>query len=167
MTSKTSKETVPAPRWSDPFQAFRSEMDRVFDSFFGDRSLMPRLPGSEWPAMTGGNGFIVPSVDIKENDKEVTLSAELPGLDEDDVDLSVRNGLITLKGEKKYEHEDDKDDVHMVERRYGSFQRSFRLPDSVDADKIDAKFDKGVLRVVMPKKAQTATPVKKISIGHN
>ena len=107
----------------------------------------------------------MPNVDIKESDKAVTLTAELPGIDEKDVDLSVRDGMLTLKGEKKYEHEEEKEDIHMVERRYGSFQRSFRLPDTVNADKIDAKFDKGVLRVVMPKTAQAASPVKKIAIG--
>ena len=165
MNEKSKQTGAVAPRWSDPFQAFRAEMDRMFDSYFGDRSPMPRFPAGDLAKAGGGDGFIVPSVDIKESDKEVTLTAELPGMEEKDVDLSVHDGLITLKGEKKYEHVDDKDEVHMVERRYGSFQRSFRLPDSVDTDKIDAKFEKGVLRVVMPKKAEAVSPVKKIAIG--
>jgi HSP20 family protein len=163
MSDMVKKESVPARRWSDPFQAFRSEMDHLFASFFGDRGLVaPRLGGM--PSPFNGDAIVVPSVDLAETDKEMTLTVELPGMEEKDVDLSVRNGMLTLKGEKKYEHEDEKEDLYMVERRYGSFQRSFRLPDTVDAEKIDAKFDKGVLRVVMPKKAEAVAPVKKIAI---
>ena len=167
MPNKAKKQALTTQGWNDPFQAYRAEMDRMFDAFFGDRgSVAPRM-GFGVPAAANGRGFIVPDIDITENDKEVSLTAELPGLDEADVDLSVRNGMLTLKGEKKYEHVDDKDDVHMVERRFGSFQRSFRLPDAVDAERIDAKFDKGVLRVVMPKKAEAVEPVKKIAIKAN
>ncbi len=164
MTNRASKEVLPTPRWTDPFRTYRADMDCMFDAFFGDRGLVAPRMGFGAPMAANGNGFIVPDIDITENDKEVSLTAELPGLDDKDVDLSVRNGLLTLKGEKKYEHVDDKDDVHVVERRFGSFQRSFRLPETVDAERIDAKFDKGVLRVVMPKKVEAVEPVKKIAI---
>jgi HSP20 family protein len=163
MSDMVKKESVPARRGNDPYQAFRSEMDHLFDSFFGDCGLVaPRLGGM--PSPFNGDAIVVPSVDLAETDKEMTLTVELPGMEEKDVNLSVRDGMLTLKGEKKYEHEDEKKDLYLVERRYGSFQRSFRLPDTVDADKIDARFDKGVLRVVIPKKAEAVAPVKKIAI---
>jgi HSP20 family protein len=166
MADKGKKETVPAPRVSDPFQALQDQMDRMFDSFFGGREFLPRRLEGAFPGLSReSEGMVVPSVDIKETDKSLTLTAELPGIDEKDVELSVRNGMLTLKGEKKYEHEEEKEDVHMLERSYGSFQRSFRLPDTVDTDRIEARFDKGVLKVAMPKKAEAAAAAKKIAIG--
>jgi HSP20 family molecular chaperone IbpA len=104
-------------------------------------------------------------IDVTENDEAITLTAELPGLAEEDVDLTVRDGVVTLKGEKKHERDEEKDNVHVTERSYGSFQRSMPVPDRVDASKISAKFDKGVLKVVMPKKPEAQSAARKIDIG--
>ena len=149
------------PRYRDPFAEVRSEMDRVFDSFLG-RSLFgrPALFGRTEEAAT-----VAPDIDICENDKEIVLEAELPGIDEKDVELVVRDGVLSLKGEKKLERDEKKDSYHLVERSYGSFERSFRLPDSTDEAQIKADFNKGVLRVVVPKRAEAVKSEKKIPIG--
>jgi HSP20 family protein len=106
-----------APRYSDPFGALRSEMDRLFDSFTGG---LPTFPGMFGPS--GARGFaLMPSMDVKETDKEITIEAELPGLDEKDVSLTVQNGVLTIEGEKKLEHEEEKENYHVMERRYGTF----------------------------------------------
>ena len=120
-----------AQRYSDPFGALRSEMDRLFDSFMGG---------------------------------EIAVEAELPGLDEKDVSLTIANGVLTIQGEKKLEHEEEKENYHVMERRYGSFQRSLRIPDTVDEKKIEARFDKGVLKVTLPKRAEAASEPRKIEI---
>ena len=149
------------PRYRDPFAEMRSEMDRVFDSFLG-RSLFGRLAlfGRTEAATT-----IAPDIDIRENDKEIILEAELPGIDEKDIDILVRDGVLSLRREKKSERDDKKDNFHLVERSYGSFERSFRLPDSADEAQIKADFNKGVLRVVVPKRAEAVKLEKKIPIG--
>jgi HSP20 family protein len=89
----------------------------------------------------------------------------LPGIDEKDVEVLVRDGVLSLKGEKKSERDEKKDNYHLVERSYGSFERSFQLPDSADEAQIKADFNKGVLRVVVPKRAEAVKTEKKIPIG--
>jgi HSP20 family protein len=159
-----SESRVPTPTYADPFQAFRAEMDKLAETFFG-RSMMPAMPNM--PAWgVGTDGMVMPSIDLKEDDGSLVLTAELPGMSDRDIDVEVKNGVLTLKGEKKHSYEDKKDDVQIMERRYGRVQRSLRLPESVDADKISAKFDDGVLTVTMPKKPQAAPEARKISIGH-
>ncbi|RYB97053.1 Hsp20/alpha crystallin family protein [Ciceribacter ferrooxidans] len=143
--------------WSDnPFAEFRKEMDKVFDGFFGRGGLLKGADKTE--------GFMAPSIDVAENDTAITLTAELPGISESDVDVSIQNGVLTLKGEKKFEKKDEKDNYRLVERRYGSFQRSMSLPASVDEAAVTAKFDKGVLTVTMPKKPGSAPKERKIAI---
>jgi HSP20 family protein len=149
-----------APRYSDPFGALRSEMDRLFDSFMGG---LPTFPSMFGPSSTRGFA-LMPSMDIKETDKEISIEAELPGLDEKDVSLTIQNGVLTIEGEKKFEHEEEKENYHVMERRYGGFQRSLRIPDTVNEDKIDARFDKGVLKVVLPKRPEVAAEQRKIEI---
>ena len=156
-------EGLPSKTYADPFSAFRGEMDRMFENVFGDRGL-PELTTPR-TSVWGGTEMVVPSMDVRETDDAVELTAELPGLDEKEVDLSIANGVLTLKGEKKYEHEEKDENVHVMERRYGSFMRRFRLPETVDQDTIDAKFDKGVLKVTMPKREETKKPERKIKIG--
>jgi HSP20 family protein len=150
-----------APRYRDPFAQMRDEMDRVFDSFLG-RSLFGRpstLPRMELAAV------VDPDIDIRENDKEIIFEAELPGIDEKDVQVALRDGILSLKGEKKSERDEKEETYHLVERSFGSFERSFRLPDTADQDKITADFNKGVLRVVVPKRAEAVQAEKKIPIG--
>ncbi len=104
-------------------------------------------------------------LDVRENDHELVFEAELPGMDEKDVQVSVRNGMLFLKNEKKSERDEKKDTYHLVERSYGSFERSFRLPEAADQENITADFDKGVLRVVVPKRPEAAKAEKTIPIG--
>jgi HSP20 family protein len=150
-----------ARRYRDPFAEMRAEMDRVFDNFVGGSLFgRPSLPSrAETTAMAGCD------IDIRENDKEIVVEAELPGIDEKDVQVSVRDGVLSLKGEKKSERDEKKDTYHLVERSYGSFERSFSLPDSADQDNITADFNKGVLRIVIPKRAEAVKAEKKIAIG--
>jgi len=150
-----------APRYRDPLAEMRAEMDRVFDSFLGP-SFFGRQPLSS-RAQTAA--MVAPDIDVRENDKEIIFEAELPGIDEKDVQVAVRDGVLSLKGEKKSERDEKKDTYHLVERSYGSFERSFRLPDSADDQKIEADFTKGVLRVVVPKRAEAVKAEKKIPIG--
>ncbi len=126
------------PRGMTPWFGF----DRFFDDF--DRSFGV-APFKE------GEGAWSPAVDIYEDDKAITLKAELPDMEEKDLDVRVEEGHLTIKGEKKFENEEKKENFHRIERRYGSFQRTFALPDTVDAESIEAKYDKGVLKVVAPK----------------
>jgi HSP20 family protein len=156
---RSSKGEI-APRYSDPFGALRSEMDRLFDSFMGGLPTFPTMFG---PSATRGFA-LMPSMDVKETDKEITIAAELPGLDEKDVSLTIQNGVLTIEGEKRLEHEEEKENYHVMERRYGGFQRSLRIPDTVNEGKIEARFDKGVLKVVLPKRPEAAAEQRKIEI---
>jgi HSP20 family protein len=150
-----------ARRYRDPFAEMRAEMDRVFDNFLGG-GLFGR---SSLPSRAGAIATLAPDIDIRENDKEIVVEAELPGIDEKEVQVSIRDGILSLKGEKKSERDEKKDTYHLVERSYGSFERSFSLPDSADQDKITADFTKGVLRIVVPKRAEVVKAEKKITIG--
>lgn len=142
--------------WTDsPFSDFRKEMDQALQGFFSGRGF--------------GEGavpaFRTPSIDVVEKEDSILLTAELPGLDEKDVDITLANGILTLKGEKKFEKTDEKDNYHLVERRYGSFQRAIRVPENVDEEAISARFDKGVLSVTLPKKPTATVEPRRISIG--
>ncbi len=152
---------APVSRYRDPFAEMRAEMDRLFDSFLGRGFFAQPAPFGRAELAT----TLAPNVDIRENDKEIIVEAELPGIDEKDIQVSVRDGVLSLKGEKKSERDEKKDTYHLIERSYGSFERSFELPDSADQDQIKAEFNKGVLRVVVPKQAEAAKAEKKIPIG--
>ena len=106
----------------------------------------------------------MPAVDLVESDKAYEVTAELPGMDEKNIDVKVTDGRLTIKGEKQEEKEEKKKDYYLHERRFGSFERSFELPESVDAEKIEASFKKGVLTVTLPKKAEAQKPAKKIEV---
>ena len=97
----------------------------------------------------GARGVVVPDIDIRESASELVFEAELPGMEEKDISLTLRNGVLTLKGEKKSERAEKDANFHLMERTYGSFQRSFELPDTVDEDKVSAAFQKGVLKITM------------------
>ena len=144
----------------DPFTAMRTEMDQVFENFLGRG--WPSLPNL---MKSSDESLVVPSMDIRENGSEIVIEAELPGMEEKDIDVSLKNGMLTIKGEKRSEEEKKEDDYHLTERRYGSFQRSFRVPDTVNEDKIDAHLEKGVLHVKMAKKPEAAGTAKKISVA--
>ena len=152
---------APVSRYRDPFAEMRAEMDRLFDTFLGRGFFgRPAPSGSAEPAVT-----LAPNIDIRENDKEIIVEAELPGIDEKDIQVAVRDGVLSLKGEKKSERDEKKDTYHVIERSYGRFERAFELPDSVDEEHIKAEFNKGVLRVVVPKRPEAVKAEKKIPIG--
>jgi HSP20 family protein len=130
---RSGKKDV-APRYSDPFSALRAEMDNLFDNFIGGLPAFSGMFGAG-----GGRSFaLAPHVDVSETDKEILVEAELPGIDDKDISLSLQDGVLTIRGEKRHEHDEEKQNYRMTERRYGSFQRSLRLPDTVDEDKVEA-----------------------------
>ena len=137
-------------REEHPFLTLQQEMNRLFDDFFGGRVLEP------FGALGEGWDVFSPQVDVVETDKEIRVSAELPGLDDKDVEVSLSRDVLTISGEKKQEKREKGRDYYRAERSYGSFRRSIPLPAEVDADKVDAVFNKGVLTITLPKKAEAA-----------
>lgn len=109
-------------------------------------------------------GAAAPAVDITEREKAYEITAELPGMDEKNIEVKVTDGSLTIKGEKHEEKEEKKKNYYLHERHFGSFERRFGLPDGVDADKIEAAFKKGVLTVTLPKKPEAQKPAKKIEV---
>jgi HSP20 family protein len=153
---------------ADPWQSFRTEMDRLFDRFSGGFFGFPsmrRLFDVEplWRDETLP-GMTMPVMDVSEDDKAYKLTAELPGLSEKDVEVTLTGDLVVLKGEKKQEHEEKGKNRYLSERSYGSFQRSFYLPDSVARDKVTAEFKDGVLTVMLPKTVEAQAQTKKVEV---
>ncbi len=145
--------------WGSPFTSLQREMNRLFDSFLGGSSLSPWLPFER-----GGAEAFTPRVDVSETEREIKVAAELPGLDENDIDVSLTRDTLTIKGEKKEEKEEKGTDYYRMERSYGSFTRSIPLPVEVDTDKVEATFKKGVLRVTLPKTASVIEKTKKVAV---
>ena len=139
-------------REQSPFAQLHREMDRLFDDFF-----RTPMPGG---ATVSGLGW--PSLEVKESEDRVTITAELPGMNEKDIDLSVYNGVLTLRGEKKSEHEDK--DCGWSERFYGRFERSIALPIGADEEHCEADFKDGVLTVQLPK-SEATDKGRRIQIG--
>ena len=123
----------------DPFLAMQKEVNRLFEDF--GRGSVSRFASAE----------VVPRIDVAETDSAIEVTAELPGIDEKDVDVVLRDDVLTIKGEKKSEREEKKKDYHLVERSYGSFQRSIRLPFEADGETVKASFVKGVLKISVAK----------------
>lgn len=159
------KPTTPteATDWG-PFDSLRREVDRLFDDFrpFNWR-FASRVFGHEGPHIRA-EWQLAPAVDLVEKESGYEITAELPGIDEKNVEIKLLNHMLTIKGEKNEEKEEKQKDYYLSERRYGSFQRSFQLPEGVDADKIEATFAQGVLTVKLPKTAEAKTAEKKIAI---
>lgn len=145
--------------WEYPFGAFQREMNKLFDDFFGGFDLSPWAPVERRLAAA-----FTPHVDVSETDKEIKVSAELPGMDEKDIDVSITRDALTIRGEKKEEKEDKGKDFYKMERSYGSFTRSIPLPVEVDTDKVQATFKKGVLEIILPKSAKAIQETKKIPV---
>ncbi|WP_454617113.1 Hsp20/alpha crystallin family protein [Bradyrhizobium cenepequi] len=142
------KPTVPvttdrnvARREANPFAFLQQEIDRLFDGF-----------SRNFPAFTAA-GRTLPSMDVSETDKAIEITAELPGLEQKDVELNLTDNLLTIRGEKKNEREEKNKDYHLVERSFGSFARSVELPAGVKAEDISAEISKGVLKVTVRKPA--------------
>ncbi len=159
---------VPTPwggmEW-DPFRQMRQQFGQMMQGFdLPDYRLgLPRR-GLEhlrnWPDV----GAMVPAVDLVERNGGYEVQAELPGLTPDQIEIKLTDGVMTIKGEKTAEHVEDKEDFHLQERSYGSFQRSFRVPAGVNADKVEAKFENGVLKISLPKSAEAIEKERKIAV---
>lgn len=137
-------------RGATPRDAFHSEVDRMFDDLFSSFGFPSAAP---FRGRVGGDVMLKPSLDLGASDKEYIVAMELPGVDEKDISIEVSKGTLVISGEKKQELE-DKDEqrgMYRVERSYGSFQRALALPEDADVDNIKAGFDKGVLRVTVPR----------------
>ncbi len=162
------KELIPWSRDKDedlvkngndnPFLTLQREMNRMFDSFsrsvFDDSSFFKGR----------GSGMISTKMDIKETDKDIRVSLELPGIEEKDIDVNVSKDLLTVKGEKQAEKDEKKEGYHLIERSFGSFHRSVPLPPGVETDQVEAKFKNGVLNVVLPKSEEAQKETKKVEI---
>jgi HSP20 family protein len=136
---------------SNPFMSLQREIDRLFDDF--SRGM---------PAFGNTGAGLMPSMDVTETDNEIEITAELPGLEEKDVQINVADNLLTIRGEKKTEKEEKDKNYRLVERSYGEFERTLELPDGVNADAIKASIAKGVLTVTVPKPAPAQA--KKIEV---
>ena len=156
------KKTAPTQtNVPDVWNSFRGEMDRLFDRF-GFPSLRRVFDIEPSWRSASSFSFSTPAIDMSEDDKAYKISAELPGIDPKDIEVSLSGDTLVLKGEKRQEEKDK--NYHFSERTYGSFQRSFQLPSSVDRDKVAADFSKGVLTITLPKAAEAQKPVKKIAV---
>jgi HSP20 family protein len=165
---KTEKGKRPAaPAEWHPLETLQREIDRVFEDFGRSPWRWPfrrTMLGLE-PLWRGEVSWgAVPAVDVVEKEKAYEITAELPGMDEKNIEIKVSDDILSITGEKSEEKEEKKKDYYLSERRYGSFERSFRLPEGVDADKIEASFKNGVLTLILPKKPEAQKPEKKIAI---
>jgi len=163
LVSPTNKTPAAKTSWTHPLDMFqrdfagiRSDMDRLFEGYFGNGK---GLASQVWPEGK------MPSVDEAEDDKAYHVKVDLPGIAEKDVDISLADGVLTIRGERTVEDEQKDRDFVRKERAWGKFERSIVLPFEVDADKVAASFDKGVLSVTLPKSPTARSKVKKISVA--
>jgi len=136
------------------FDRLRREMDRLWDSFLEKGPGRRLRKEGEW----------LPSLDVTETKGDLIIKAELPGMDPKDIEVSLNEGVLTIRGEKKQEKEEREEGYHLIERSYGNFTRSIRLPKDVQSDKINASFKNGVLKVVLPKSEETKKREIKIKV---
>jgi HSP20 family protein len=141
---------------NDPFITMQRRMNRLFDDF------MSPLPGL-LPYEEMGESF-TPRVDVEENEKEIRVTAELPGIDAKDIDISIQRDVLTLSGEKSSEHEERKGQYHRIERLYGSFERQIPLGVEVNAEKVGADLKDGVLTITLPKPSKELTKIRRIEV---
>jgi HSP20 family protein len=145
-------------RW-EPFREFatlQDRMNRLFRESHGE--------GQE-DSLTSSS--FAPAVDVYEDEHNVTLKIEVPGIDEKDIDVRIENNTLTVHGERKIEKEEKEENFRRVERQYGSFTRTFTLPTTVDAENVAADYDKGVLKITLPKKAEAKPKQIKVNVGQN
>ena len=144
-------------RW-DPFREFitlQDRMNRLFREPFGPEGREESLTTTTF----------APPVDVYEDEHNVTLKIEVPGIDEKDIDVRIENNTLTVHGERKFEKEEKEQNYRRVERQYGSFTRSFTLPNTVDPEQVHANYDKGVLKISMAKKAEAKPKQIKVNVG--
>ena len=163
-TPASAAGTAPAtrpgrePSASDrPFGAFQDELERLFRAF-----TVPHMPWSG--GLLGSEGTIGLRVDIAETDGEIEVKADLPGISEDEVEVTLEDDMLRIRAEKKSESEKGDKTWRVVERSHGLFERAIRVPPGIDADKVAAHFEKGVLSVTLPKPAETKPSTRRISV---
>ncbi len=139
----------------DTLTTLHNDIDRLFDDFFRGFDLAPF--GESFSTFS-------PNIDVRENDHEYQVTAELPGMDENDIEVTLDNNSLTISGEKKQEMEDKGQNTYRMERSYGSFQRCISLPPGIQSDQIDANFNKGILTITLPKTAEVQKHVKHIPV---
>lgn len=166
-TEEKTSERSSAPQAWRPFESLRREVDRLFEDF--DRNLWPspfRRPAFDiepfWRRELSWGA--APAVDIVEKENAYEVTAELPGIEEKNIEVKLAEGALTIKGEKREEKEEKKKDYYLHERHFGSFERRFAVPEGVDTDKIEASFKKGVLTITLPKTPEARASVKKIEV---
>ena len=164
---KTERASVSRPQTFRPFERLQREIDRLFDDFTGGigrspfgRSFFDIAPAWRTQSVLSA----MPAVDVTETDKAYEIAAELPGMDEKNIEVKVTDDVLTIKGDKQEVKEEKKKDYYLSERSFGSFQRSFQVPANVDTDKIDASFKIGVLTVTLPKSTEAHKAEKKITV---
>src|SRR5437879_1974824 len=147
-------------RW-DPFREFSTMQDRMnrMNRLFRE-SYSPEGPEEALTTST-----FAPPVDVYEDDHNITLKIEVPGIDEKDIDVRIENNTLVVHGERKFEKEEKEENFRRVERQYGSFTRSFTLPNTVDAEHVQAHYDKGILKVQLGKKAEAKPKQIKVNVG--
>jgi len=144
-------------RW-DPFREFSSlqdRMNRLFRESYGPEGREESLTTSTF----------APAVDVYEDEHNVNLKIEVPGIDEKDIDVRIENHVLTVHGERKFEKDEKEENFRRVERHYGSFTRTFTLPSTVDSEKVSANYDKGILKITLPKKAEAKPKQIKVNVG--
>src|SRR5712675_596903 len=141
----------------EPFREFSTLQDRV------NRLFRESYDASRDESLTASS--FAPAVDVYEDEHKVTLKIEVPGIDEKDIDVRIENNTLTVHGERKIEKEEKEENYRRVERQYGSFTRTFTLPTTVDGDKVIANYDKGVLKIALPKKAEAKPKQIKVNVG--
>src|SRR5882724_2743229 len=144
----------------DPFAELASLNDQMNRVFRNVRSSRERSP-EEYLVSSG----FAPPVDVYEDEHNITLKIEVPGIDEKDIDVRIENSNLTVHGERKFEKEEKEENYRRVERQYGSFTRTFTLPTTVDPEKVEAHYDKGVLKVRLAKKAEAKPKQIKVNVG--
>jgi HSP20 family protein len=161
---KTSERVSAVGAWR-PFETLRREVEQLFDDFGSDFLRLPtRRSFFDFEPLWRREAVweAAPAVDVTESEKAYEITAELPGMEEKNIEVKVANGNLTIKGEKQEEKEEKKKNYYLHERHFGSFERSFEMPGGLDADKIEASFKKGVLTITLPKTPEAQKPAKKI-----
>ncbi len=144
----------------DPLMRLHNEIDQIFDQFYKGFPLSPL----RWPQEWSKGGVVFPQLNIAEKKNAYTITVDVPGVEEKDIELTVQDGTLTIRGEKQTEKEDQDNQYHRVERSYGSFQRVLSLPSDAEEDKIEAKFKNGVLTITVTKNTTMTSSGRKIAI---
>ena len=153
--ASTHRGVVGQTAYEDPFLSLHRDMSRLVDEVFRGFGL---------PSTRANGAVLAPRIDVTETDRDIEIAAELPGVADNDVEVSLSDGVLTIKGEKKTKKEDQDKGYHLMERSYDSFLRSLAIPYDVDPDKVSASFEDGVLKVTLPKPPAAQSKTKKIAL---